>query len=285
MAIIAAVHDLSGLGRCSLQTAISVLSAMGHQCCPMPTAVLSAQTGFSRYTCLDFTPYIPAYMEHWRYLGFLPDMVYTGFLGNERLPGLLADWCASYPEAVLVVDPVMGDGGTLYPCFNPGYVREMKGLLARADIITPNLTEFLLLTGNDPEKAADLSLPEEEILRRAESLPPKVRFVVITGIFREKQAFNLVLDRSAGNILRHSVYYNGVSYSGTGDLFASVLCGAVASGAPVGEAAGQAAGFVERVVLSMSGGANPRYGIRYEPFLRELPVTGERGGEYAHVIL
>ena len=41
---VAVINDLSGLGRCSLTAAISVLSAMGIQACPLPTAILSSQT-------------------------------------------------------------------------------------------------------------------------------------------------------------------------------------------------------------------------------------------------
>jgi pyridoxine kinase len=42
---IAAIHDLSGFGRCSLTVIIPILSAMGMQVCPLPTAVLSTHTG------------------------------------------------------------------------------------------------------------------------------------------------------------------------------------------------------------------------------------------------
>ena len=42
---IAAIHDLSGFGRCALTIVIPVLSAMGVQCCPLPTALLSTHTG------------------------------------------------------------------------------------------------------------------------------------------------------------------------------------------------------------------------------------------------
>ena len=42
---VAAIHDISGVGRCSLTVIIPVLSAMGVQVCPVPTAVLSAHTG------------------------------------------------------------------------------------------------------------------------------------------------------------------------------------------------------------------------------------------------
>lgn len=52
---VAVLNDLAGFGRCSLTAAISVLSAMGVQPCPLPTAVLSAQTGFESYFFQDLT--------------------------------------------------------------------------------------------------------------------------------------------------------------------------------------------------------------------------------------
>ena len=52
----AAIHDLSGFGRCSLTIILPVLSAMGVQCCPLPTAYLSTHTGgFTGNTFLDMT--------------------------------------------------------------------------------------------------------------------------------------------------------------------------------------------------------------------------------------
>ena len=52
---IAVINDLSGLGKCSLTAAIPVISVMGVQACPLPTAVLSNQTGYESYFCEDFT--------------------------------------------------------------------------------------------------------------------------------------------------------------------------------------------------------------------------------------
>ena len=52
---VATINDLSGIGRCSLTAAIPILSVLGVQCCPHPTAVLSSQTGFDKYTFLDMT--------------------------------------------------------------------------------------------------------------------------------------------------------------------------------------------------------------------------------------
>ncbi len=60
---IAAIHDLSGFGRCSLTAVMPILSVMGLQCCPLPTAVLSNQTGYEKFTYLDFTRHMPDFIN------------------------------------------------------------------------------------------------------------------------------------------------------------------------------------------------------------------------------
>ena len=63
---VAVINDLSGLGKCSLTAAIPVLSVMGVQACPLPTAVLTNQTGYDSYYCTDFTDKIDHYTEEWQ---------------------------------------------------------------------------------------------------------------------------------------------------------------------------------------------------------------------------
>ena len=63
---VAVINDLSGLGKCSLTAAIPVLSVMGVQACPLPTAVLTNQTGYDSYYCTDFTDKIDHYTEEWK---------------------------------------------------------------------------------------------------------------------------------------------------------------------------------------------------------------------------
>lgn len=52
---IAAIHDLSCFGRCSLTIALGGALRPWAQCCPLPTALLSAHTGISGFTFLDTT--------------------------------------------------------------------------------------------------------------------------------------------------------------------------------------------------------------------------------------
>lgn len=82
---IAAIHDMSGFGRTSLTVAIPILSCMGIQVCPMPTAVLSTHTvEFTDYTLCDLTPELGGILDHWERLGLHFDGVYSGFMASPE---------------------------------------------------------------------------------------------------------------------------------------------------------------------------------------------------------
>ena len=81
---IAVINDLSGFGRCSLTAAISVLSAMGVQACPLPTAILTAQTGYPSYYCDDYTDKMEYFRIEWEKMGQQFDGIYTGFVAGEK---------------------------------------------------------------------------------------------------------------------------------------------------------------------------------------------------------
>lgn len=274
MADIGVVQDLSGVGRCSLTAAISVLSAMGHHCCPLPTAVLSNQTGFARYTYLDFTPYMPEYLRRWEELNLSLDLMFFGFLGGKQQPRLLGEYLDRHPEVPAVVDPVLGDHGELYPCFDRDFVQEMRALVARARIVTPNLTELLLLAGEDP---ASTEIPTDarvlELVRALDA--PQLTHAVITGAVEGDWVCTFTADLAENRVYRAVTPHTGVSYSGTGDIFASIVCGrvaGVAGGVSVQEAAREAAQFVSRAAGSMDPDGDPRYGLHYEEFLHTLRI-------------
>ena len=151
---VAAIHDMSGFGRCSLTVAIPILSAMGVQCCPLPTAFLSTHTGgFEGFTFLDMTDEMPKAARHWKSLGLHFSAVYSGFLGSARQITIVADIIRDFRgDGVVVVDPVMGDGGAVYRTYTPEMCAGMTHLAEQADVITPNLTEAALLLGIPYEK-------------------------------------------------------------------------------------------------------------------------------------
>ena len=122
------INDLSGLGKCSLTAAIPVLSVMGIQACPMPTAVLTSQTGFKSFYCNDCTDKLDYYTSEWKKLGFQPDGIYTGFLSSEKQVDKILDFINSFEteNTLVLVDPVMGDGGRTYSLFTDALACKMK---------------------------------------------------------------------------------------------------------------------------------------------------------------
>ena len=107
-------NDLSGYGNCSLMAAIPVLTVMGVRVHPVPTAVLTRQTGYDRYSMEDLTGFMPQFTADWQEVQ--PDGIITGFLSNPAQGDCIADFLAVHRTAdtLLVVDPVMADDGSLY---------------------------------------------------------------------------------------------------------------------------------------------------------------------------
>ena len=117
----AALHDLSCFGRCALTVIDPVLSALGVQCVPVPTALLSTHTGGFRdmYFC-ELDSAIPRIADHFEATGIRFDAVYTGFLGSARQAEIIEDFIRRFGQddgnggtPTVLVDPVLGDDGEL----------------------------------------------------------------------------------------------------------------------------------------------------------------------------
>lgn len=281
MATIAAVHDLSGVGRCSLAAAIGVLTAMGHHCCPLPTASLSAQTGFEHYSSTDLTHQMREYLGRWDEMGLELDLFYSGFLGSPEQPEILADFL-SQPhrrDMWVMVDPVMGDHGRMYPCFDREYLRALRRLLPHAHLITPNLTELCLLADR-PTHALDQYTPKDCLDIAREICGGRLSQVVVTGIVQGDRVTNLAIDLERDFVAEIPSPYTHTSYSGTGDLFACVVCGSLAQGLDLRESVERAADFVRRAV-ALSEGADPRYGVHYEKCIHLLTQSYRGPTQYS----
>lgn len=271
---VAAIHDMSGFGRCSLTVAIPVLSAMGVQCCPLPTAFLSTHTGgFTGYTFLDMTDEMPKIAAHWAQLGLHFDAIYSGFMGSEAQMDIVADFVRTFrrgASTIFVCDPVMGDHGSLYKTYTPAMCAGMARLAELADVITPNLTEAAVLLG---EGCGALRTDETGYRAAVGKLSRNgTRSVVLTGVsLREGEIGACVFDRADGRTEFVFDEFISKEFLGTGDVFASVLTGALVKGAPLREAARQAAAFVRECARQTAPQNLPaREGVDFEPLLWKL---------------
>lgn len=282
---IAVLNDLSGMGKCSLTAAIPVISVMGIQACPLPTAVLSAQTGFPSYYCDDYTDRMDAIMEEWKKMDFYPDGIYTGFLADARQADKAVEFIEQFAkeDTKILIDPVMGDNGEEYPIYTEALCEKMRFLVRRATVITPNLTEALLLLYGAQRAHVlwkELSLMDEErLLKFTESTGKELSKefdteVVITGIdlpAREnhQEIGNLICQDGVQTWV--STVKEGGSYSGTGDLFASVLSAGMVKGMDTVDSVRKAVKFLSKGIHdAVLEGTDRNEGICFERYLSEL---------------
>lgn len=278
---VALVNDLSGFGRCALGVALPIVSAFGLECCMLPTAILSNHTGFSKYSFVDFTEHMGQFISMWRAHALKVDMVYTGFLGSaEQIDYATEIFDIAGAGAMRLVDPVMGDAGVPYATYTPRLVKRMAELVRHATVITPNLTELCLLCGLS---YSSRPFDSDTIWRAVSGLcKDGPQYVALTGLSCDEVDFapsgmlaNCLY--SARDDKRELVLNEKVPlcYCGTGDVFASVLCGAMGRGYDFFDAARLAVRFCARATkATFENGGGKLYGIQFESQLKSL-ILGE----------
>lgn len=269
---VAAVHDMCGYGKCSLTAAIPILSAAGCDVCPVPTALFSAHTRYSVYTFHDTTDILSGYLDAWKQENVELDGVYSGFLGSAEQVALIQRLYNEYPNALRLVDPVMGDGGEIYATYTPELCEAMGALADGADVLMPNLTEASILTGRE---YPGQNLDDAQVTDMLDALLKlDAKHVVLKGIDREDGMLrNYVASAESGAEGRIELAHEKLPFMshGTGDAFASALCGAVLAGRPLDEAARIAGEFVRNAMISTQN--QPHHeerGVSFELNLGEL---------------
>ncbi|MBQ3356523.1 MAG: pyridoxamine kinase [Oscillospiraceae bacterium] len=265
---IVSIQDFSCIGKCSQSIALPVLSAMGLECAALPTVLLSAHTAFDGFYSRELTDSIEPITGHWKRLGVRFDTVYTGYLGSEAQVALVEQVIADFAAALVFVDPVMADHGKLYPGFAPDFPARMKELCRRADVITPNVTEACLLTGeNYCERHGEgfvRALLEKLLLLGAKT-------AIVTGIRMDENHMGVAAMDAAGRFSLHNTEFIPSVFYGTGDLFASTCAGALTLGMPAPAAIALAADYVVKTIRVTAQDSDARwYGVNFEQTLPYL---------------
>ncbi len=271
---VAAIHDLSGFGRCSLTVILPILSTMGVQVVPVPTAVLSSHTGGLGEVCVrDLTDYISPCLDHYKRLGLDFDCIYSGFLNSGEQVDHCLEFFNSYPNAFKVVDPVMGDHGKAYKSCDEKLRSRMKELVGVADLITPNITEAYFLLDKEYDASPLTSTTAKSMLLKLSEMGPK--YVVITGVTMASGCVAVLgYDRENNRFWQVKCNYVPVSYPGTGDLSAAVIVGGMMTGDSLPIAIARATDFAEFAIkTTFSYNSDPRYGVMLENCLHWLVTT------------
>lgn len=269
------IQDISCLGKCSLTVALPIISAMGAETCIIPTAVLSTHTGgFTGYTWRDLSEDIPKIAGHWSDLDVKFNAIGTGYLGSFEQIGMVKDIFNRFGEGCIkFVDPVMGDNGKLYTGFTPEFASEMAKLCSQADIIVPNMTEASYMLGIEYKAGPYTEEYIKDILKALTSLGCPV--AAMTGVVLENapDKQGVIAYDSRNNTFVS--YYNEnlpVKFHGTGDIYASVMCGALALGKGLEYSIQIAVDFTVECIKRSIGDDEHKYGVRFEeciPYLTD----------------
>ena len=273
---VAAIHDISGMGKCSLTVALPILSAAGIITSIMPTAVLSTHTGgFTGFTYRDLTEDLLPFARHWKSLDVHFDALYSGFLGSfEQLEivSQIFDLLRAQDTLVLV-DPVMADNGQLYSVYTPDFPKGMAKLCAKAGLIVPNLTEAAFLLGEPYREGPYEKAYIERILRDLVKLgAPRV---VLTGVwFGEDKLGAACFDSTTGTV--NYAFNERIPgyFHGTGDVFGSALLAGLMRGQSLADATQLAVDFTAGSIRrTYQAGTDLRFGVDFE---EELPALQAR---------
>jgi pyridoxine kinase len=271
---VAAVHDLSGFGRSSLAVVIPILSTMGVQVCSLPTALLSTQTGgFEGYYFVDLTEQLEGIIKHWRKLGLEFDCIYSGFLGSPKQVQIIADFIQDFSgnNPLVVIDPVMADDGKLYETMNQEMVVNMRQLIAKANIITPNYTEAAFLLNEKYCEEITTQEIKEWLVRLAEMGPETVIITSAPDCQVRKNTCVMAYNRQDGRFWKVSCVYIPAHYPGTGDAFTSVIVGSLLQGDSLPIALDRGVQFITTAIRASYGHAYPRReGVLLERVLGSL---------------
>ncbi|MGL5614911.1 MAG: pyridoxamine kinase [Sarcina sp.] len=269
-----AIHDLSCYGKASLTTIIPIISVMGIEVCPMPTAVLSTHTGgFGTPEFLDLTNFLEGTKKHWKNLKLEFNAIYTGYLGSSKQGELIKSIVEDFKKenTILVVDPVMGDEGKLYSSLDNTMVKTMRELVEIAEVITPNLTEVALLLNKNFD-AINNAKDIEFLIKELSELGPKGIVVTSVPSIKGDEYLDTVTYNKKENLIKRiSVKRINSYYPGTGDAFAAVLTAKLMKGYSLEDGAEFASNYISKAIEISNGyDYDSKEGILLEKTLKYL---------------
>lgn len=268
---VAAIHDISGFGKCSLTVALPIISAAGIETAVIPTSVLSTHTSdFEGYTFLDLTDEILKIAQHWHSLGLHFDAIYTGFLGSAaqiEIVSHIIDLIAS-DDTLIIVDPAMADDGVLYGCFDDDFPSHMKKLCTKADIIIPNITEAALMLGTQYREAPHTHKYIETLLDGLRAIGAKK--IILTGVDYDGKNIGAAC-YFGGDIYFTAHEKIARAFHGTGDVFASAFTASLMNGNTFEKSADIAVDFTcQSILKTIENNPERSYGVNFEQAIPSL---------------
>jgi len=260
------IQDISCVGKCSLTVALPIISACGIETAVLPTAVLSTHTAFKGFTFRDLTGDLGDITKHWKEQNIDFDCIYTGYLGSFEQLDIVSKIFDDFKSenTTILIDPVMADNGKLYYGFDQKFADAMAKLCSKADIIVPNLTEASFMLHQEyVAEGYDISFIKETLKKLCELGAKKA---VLTGVNLGDGKLG-VMSYDSQTCEYFSYYREHLPYSfhGTGDVFASTLCGGLTKGLSLGDSLKIAVDYtVESIKETVKNTKHNWYGVDFE---------------------
>lgn len=271
---IAIVNDFTGFGHCSLMVEVPIISTLGIECCPIPTAIFSNHTGFSTYFFDDYTDKMQSYADEWKKLKVEFDGILIGFLGSDRQMHFVKRFIEEFKknkgeDAIVIIDPIMGDNGKPYQTYTEEICRQMKQLVRYAQILTPNITEACILT-DTPYKQSGWHL--QELYQIAEKLcEDGAEKVVISGISMGQYIGNVLFEKEKKEARLLRCKRIGSERCGTGDVFSSIIAAGAVNGMEFEDSVKKSMKFVKECIVVTEQMQVPKTnGVCFEKLLKKL---------------
>ena len=237
------VNDLPGVGKVALGAMIPILSYLGFSVHNLPTAIVSNTLDYGDFHILDTTDYMKETIEVWTRLGFSFDAVATGFITTSEEIKLVEKLIASYAKKPYVmVDPIMGDHGTLYNGIDESRIALMRTLVGQSDLSLPNLTEANFPTRGEGDDYVTRTVMEE-IRTGMKKLGAK-SYLVTSVHLREGGHYMFGYDHVTDEYFEIPYEKLPYNFPGTGDVFSAILLAAILRGDSLKTAAKRAHHFI-----------------------------------------
>ena len=242
------INDISSYGKVASSVITPILSSMGHDISVLPTALVSNVLDFGKFEILDLSDYMKKTLKIWNDLEFKFDAIYTGFINSDEQFNIAGKYIEENKDKLIVIDPVMGDDGSIYPVLSKNLVKNMKKFISYADLITPNLTEAAYLLDKDP---SNLCLEELEVREYIDLLRNMgTKSVIITSVKLKDDGGYYIYgyDNNKNEYFKIKYEFINVRFPGTGDVFASKVVGSLLNNKTLEESCIYGSKFVKEAI-------------------------------------
>lgn len=209
-------NDYCVVGNMALKANISVLSQNGHEVFGLPTKIFSSNMSYKDYISFDMPNFSEIVQKIFEFKKI--DAIYIGFIDNEETFRIIKDILQKFKGKV-ILDTILGDNGVKYSGTTNGQIDFYRELLKFADVVTPNLTEAILLTDYNKNFS---EIEREDVEKIAKKLSEMGVKRILIKSFEENNTLNTLYFFENSTKWFESKKID-IKICGTGDVFSSLV--------------------------------------------------------------